>query len=81
MDGSGRVIIPSDVREKAGLKAGTPLQVVYRDGRIEIEPLPRAVRIVRRGRLSIAVAEDAAEPLTNEQVRETLDDLRLGRGD
>jgi AbrB family looped-hinge helix DNA binding protein len=82
IDASGRVVIPSDLREKAGLKPGTPLQIAYRDGRIEIEPLPRAIRIERRGRVSVAVpVEPVEELLTNEQVRETIEEIRRGRGD
>lgn len=80
IDRAGRVVIPSELREKAGLKPGTPLQVTLRDGHVEIEPLPRRVRIVRRGKFSVAVPEEQSEPLTNDQVTQTLDDLRDERG-
>jgi AbrB family looped-hinge helix DNA binding protein len=80
IDGTGRVVIPAEVREKAGLKEGTPLRVTYRDGRIEIEPMPRGVRIFERGHLSVAIPETPSEPLTNERVSETISGASRERG-
>lgn len=77
IDSAGRIVIPRDVREAAGLEPGVPLEIRVRDGRVEIEPMPRAVRVVRRGRLSVAVpVEESGERLTNEQVRRTTDAVR-----
>ncbi len=42
IDAAGRLVIPKKIREEAGLKPGTALDVRVRDGVIEIEPeLPR----------------------------------------
>jgi AbrB family looped-hinge helix DNA binding protein len=76
MDGAGRLVIPKDIREAAHLEAGVPLEIRYRDGRIEIEPAPRRVDIVRRGRLKIAVPRDASAPLGGEVVQRTRDRVR-----
>lgn len=77
IDSAGRIVIPRDVREAAGLEPGVPLEIRVHDGRVEIEPMPRAVRVVRRGRLSVAVpVEESGERLTNEQVRRTTDAVR-----
>lgn len=77
IDRAGRVVIPKEIRDEAGIEPGVPLVVTCREGTIEIEPRRRAVRIVKRGRLQVAVSVDEAEPLTRETVRRTQD---RGRG-
>jgi AbrB family looped-hinge helix DNA binding protein len=55
IDAAGRVVIPKQIRETAGLKAGCKLNVSYRDGKVEIEPKQPKARLIReRGRLVIA---------------------------
>jgi len=54
MDKAGRLVIPSDIRREAELEPGTPLEVRWRDGVLEIEPEPLPVRIERKGRLLVA---------------------------
>jgi len=76
MDGSGRLVLPKAVREQAGLLPEIPLSVSVADGRVLIEPAPRAVRIVRKGRLRVAVPLEASEPLTEETVRRVRDAVR-----
>ncbi|HEX7155495.1 MAG TPA: AbrB/MazE/SpoVT family DNA-binding domain-containing protein [Thermoanaerobaculia bacterium] len=76
IDGAGRLVVPKEVRDLAGLEPGVPLLIRYRDGRIEIEPKPRAVRFERRGRVQVAVAVDPGEPLTEDVVGDTLRQLR-----
>jgi hypothetical protein len=56
-----------------------PLEVRWRDGRIEIEPAPIPVRLERRGRLLVAVPEDEAPVLTAEMVEATREALRAER--
>ena len=80
IDAAGRLVIPSSVRRQAGLRPGMPLDVRYRDGVIEVEPAPIRVRLERRGRLLVAVPEEAVEPLTLDTVDATRDTLRLERG-
>lgn len=79
MDASGRLVLPRAIREAAGLQAGMPLSITVRDGRVEIEPAPRAVKTVRRGRLTIAVALEEGPALTARAVRETQSELRRER--
>jgi len=43
---------------------------------VEIEPVPRAVRIIQKGRLQVAIPVDPDETLTAETVRRTQDALR-----
>jgi AbrB family looped-hinge helix DNA binding protein len=54
MDHSGRLVIPSEIRREASLEPGTPLEVRWRDGVIEIEPQPLSVKLERKGRLLVA---------------------------
>lgn len=76
IDRAGRLVVPKEVREQAGIAPGTRVNVRYRDGLIEIEPEPRAIRIVRRGRLHVAVPIEPGEPLDTETVNATIRSLR-----
>lgn len=78
MDASGRLVLPKAVREAAGLEAGMPLAITVNEGRIEIEPAPRAVKTVRRGRLTVAVALADRPKLSARTVRETQAAVRRG---
>ena len=69
IDRAGRVVIPKEIREEAGIEAGMPLQVTCREGRIEIEPRRRPIRIVKKGRLQVAESVETGEPLTRAAVR------------
>ena len=69
IDRAGRVVIPKEIREAAGIEPGMPLEVTCREGRIEIAPRRRPIRIEKRGKLQVAVSVEAGEPLTREHVR------------
>lgn len=71
IDRAGRVVIPKEIREEAGIEPGMPLQVSCREGRIEIEPRRRPIRIEKRGRLQVAVSVETGEPLTRATVSRT----------
>jgi AbrB family looped-hinge helix DNA binding protein len=79
MDSAGRLVLPREIRDEAKLEPGTPLRVAFRDGRIEIEPLPREVHVVRKGKIWVAVPVHDGEPLRNETVRETIASVRERR--
>ena len=40
IDAAGRLVIPKSIREAAGLRPDTPLEIRFRDGRVEIAPAP-----------------------------------------
>ena len=63
IDSAGRLVIPSEVRRAAGIQPGMPVEVRYRDGRVEIEPAPLPVRLERRGRWMVAVIQTMVPPL------------------
>ena len=71
IDRAGRVVIPKEIREEAGIEPGMPLEVRCREGRIEIEPRRRPVRIVKKGRLQVAESVETGETLTRAVVRKT----------
>ena len=81
IDSAGRLVIPKDIRQQAQIRPGMPLEVRLREGRIEIEPAPLDITITRRGRLAVAVPENAPTPLTSETVEETRQRLRRERAD
>ena len=79
IDAAGRLVIPREVRREAGLKPGTPLEVRWRDGRIEIEPAPMPVKLVRKGRLVVAMPRGKVATLRVEAVEATRQTLRRER--
>lgn len=79
MDISGRMVIPKEIRHEAGLKPGVPLEIRWREGRIEIEPATLPVRLERKGRLVVAVPQHEVPPLTTETVERTRRALRRER--
>lgn len=79
IDAAGRIVVPKWIREQAGLRAGIPLEIRLRDGRVEIAPAPREVRIVKRGELRVAEPRERGEPLPSETVRRTRDAVRTDR--
>jgi AbrB family looped-hinge helix DNA binding protein len=76
IDRAGRIVIPRAIRETLGLQGGEAVEIVERDGRIEID-LPSAdVRLEKRGRGLVAVADAQLPPLRQELIRETLERTR-----
>jgi AbrB family looped-hinge helix DNA binding protein len=76
IDRAGRLVVPKKIREAAGILPGSELTIRVADGRIEIEPAPLEVRLVKRGSLTVAVPRRHTAPLTPEAVKRTLDGLR-----
>ena len=80
MDPAGRLVIPSEIRREAALEPGTPLEVRWRDGVIEIEPQPLPVTLERRGRLLVARPGMKTPLLRTAIVERTRRDLAGRRG-
>ena len=80
IDSAGRLVIPSEVRRAAGIQPGMPVEVRYRDGRVEIEPAPLPVRLERRGRWMVAVTQTMVPPLSVDSVEQTRQTLQRERG-
>jgi AbrB family looped-hinge helix DNA binding protein len=60
IDKAGRVVIPAAVREKAGLTAGTELEITVDDTGIRIERVAPGPRLVKVGRRLVARPTAAA---------------------
>jgi len=67
------------IRDEAQLEPGMPLSIVFRDGRVEIEPAAREVRLAKKGRMRVAVPVEKGSPLCNETVRATTASVRNRR--
>jgi len=76
IDSAGRLVVPKKLRDAAGLRPGMPLKIRLHDGRLEIEPEPRKVRLEWHDDVLVAVPEEPGEPLTQEIVRRTRQELR-----
>lgn len=76
IDAAGRVVIPKPLRDRLGLMGGEWIEVRERDGKIEIEPAPTPMKLVDSGDGAVAVPEHELPPLTDEDVRATLENTR-----
>jgi AbrB family looped-hinge helix DNA binding protein len=81
MDKAGRVVIPREVRERAHLRPGDPLEVRVRGGVVEIEPASVPMKLEKRGRWTVVVPLKKVPKLTQEEVDAVLDDIRSGNRD
>jgi AbrB family looped-hinge helix DNA binding protein len=54
IDKAGRVVIPAAIRERAGLTAGTELEVTVDDVGVRIERVAPPPRLVRHGKRLVA---------------------------
>lgn len=71
MDAAGRLVIPREIRREAGLEAGVPLEIRWREGVVEIEPAPRPVTLTRKGSLLVAAPAEPGAPLRSAIVERT----------
>ena len=76
IDGAGRLVVPKALRDALGLRAGDEVSVEVRDGRLEIEPAPVAMRLEVTDDGVHAVTDVALPSLTADQVRATLEHTR-----
>ena len=79
IDTAGRLVIPKELRQEAGLQPGTELEIRWRQGLIEIEPAPLPVKLRRRGRFLVAMPNQPIEHLTNETAERTRRQLTRDR--
>jgi AbrB family looped-hinge helix DNA binding protein len=76
IDAAGRIVVPKALREILGFTAGQQLEIVERDGRLEVVPAPTLMRLVDEGDGVAAVADAEMPVLTATMVRETLERVR-----
>ena len=76
IDSAGRLVLPKAVRDEAGILPGMTLRITVQEGKVEIEPLPREVKIVQRGPLWVAVPVEEGPPLSAATVEQVLREVR-----
>ena len=76
IDRAGRLVIPKEVRELAGLKPGVKLNVDYKDGAVFIEPICK-IKLFRKGSLLVSRAAGAPK-MTREMSNRLIRRLREG---
>ncbi|MGN6198736.1 AbrB/MazE/SpoVT family DNA-binding domain-containing protein [Humibacter sp.] len=76
IDSAGRLVVPKNVRDAMGLRPGTPVDVTFTDGRIEIEFAPMEASVDTEATLPRIVAADDVTTLTDEDVRTALESTR-----
>ena len=64
------------MREAIRLGPGTEIEVRVVGSHIEIEPAPLAIKLVRRGSLTVAIAADRTKMLTASDVRAATEAVR-----
>lgn len=79
IDEAGRLVLPEEMLQQAGIKPGMTIEVHWREGRLEIEPAPLPVKLVRKGRWLVAVPQQDVSPLRMETVEQTRDALMQER--
>ncbi|TMQ13654.1 MAG: antitoxin [Deltaproteobacteria bacterium] len=76
IDAAGRVVVPKVLRDELGFEPGLALEIHARDGALVIEPIPTAVKLVRRGKVMVAKPTVRLPELTREEVRAALEGSR-----
>jgi hypothetical protein len=71
----------SSLREAAGLRPDTPLEIRHENGLVEIEPALAEVRIEVRGGVAVAVPVEPVPPVTTEEVEAVRRTIREERED
>jgi len=81
IDAVGRIVVPKPMREAVRLRPGAEIELRVVGGHIEIEPAPLAVKLERRGSLTVAVAAGKTKTLTANEVRLATEGVRGERDD
>lgn len=76
IDAAGRLVIPKPLRDSLHLHGGQEVEVLERDGRIEIEVVPTPMALVESDGGPVAVPAVELPPLTDELVRAVLERTR-----
>jgi AbrB family looped-hinge helix DNA binding protein len=76
IDSVGRLVVPKALRAELGISGPTELDVVARDGVIELAVADVPARIEDRGGDPVIVTDEPIKPLTVEDVRAAIDRVR-----
>ena len=73
IDRFGRLVLPKEIRDHWGLKAGTEFEVEEQEEAILLKPVLKKARIIEKQGLPVL---ELGEPLNPDLVEEALDKLR-----
>jgi AbrB family looped-hinge helix DNA binding protein len=76
IDRAGRVVIPQAVRRRLGLDAGTKFEIEEVDGAVVLRPESRISVEMAEDGLPIVRAPEGGAPVTTEDIRRVLEDVR-----
>lgn len=76
IDRAGRLVVPKTLRDRLALGNGGVVDVVERDGVLEIHPVPADLEVRDDGDGPVAHPVGDLPPLTDEDVRSTLERQR-----
>ena len=76
IDPAGRIVVPKALRDELGLTGGQELEIVARDGRLEVQAAPTPMHLETRGSHVVAVPDVPMPPLTTTAVRDALERTR-----
>ena len=76
IDHAGRLVVPKPLREQLRLAGGTEVEVFVRDDQLVIAPVATPMRLVRRGKGTVAVTDEPLPTLSAEDVRAVIEAQR-----
>ncbi len=79
IDRAGRIVVPKALREDLAFKPNMELELTAVGGHLEVEPVPAEMRLERRNGRLVAVADGDFPPLTQDEIRATLELVREKR--
>jgi AbrB family looped-hinge helix DNA binding protein len=79
IDRAGRLVVPRQLRQAAGIRPGEAVELMAKDGAIIIRPAETEMRLEKQGRFMVIVPEVPIEPLGEEIVTKTLEEIRERR--
>jgi AbrB family looped-hinge helix DNA binding protein len=76
MDAVGRLVVPKPLRDELGIRGPTELEIVARDGFIELSPADVSARVEDLDGTPVIVADKEIAPLTADDVRAAVERVR-----
>lgn len=76
MDAVGRLVVPKTLRETLGINGSTELDIVARDGVIELTVADVDARVEEHDGVPVIVTDSPVKPLTVDDVRAAVERTR-----